>query len=58
VLQNGDVGTCNITRSLDPMFGLNDEAIKAAKQWRFRPGMRFGEPVPVLVTIELAFTLR
>ena len=34
------------------------EAIKAAKQWRFRPGMRFGEPVAVLVTIELSFTLR
>jgi TonB family protein len=45
-------------RSLDSTFGLDQEAIKAAKQWRFRPGTRFGEPVAVLVTIELTFTLR
>ena len=30
---------------------------KAARQFRFRPGMRLGEPVAVLVTIELSFTL-
>jgi hypothetical protein len=34
------------------------EAIKAAKQWRFSPGTRLGEPVPVVVSIELSFTLR
>ena len=58
VLPDGSVGEVNIVRSLDPTFGLDQEAIKAAKQWRFQPGMRFGEPVPVLVTIELQFTLR
>lgn len=58
VLPNGTVGDVRITRSLDKAFGLDQEAIKAAKQWRFRPGTRFGEPVPVLITIELAFTLR
>jgi TonB family protein len=47
-----------IIRSLDSSFGLDQEAIKAAKQWRFRPGMRQGEPVAVLVRIELDFTLR
>ena len=45
-------------RSLDSTFGLNQEAIEAAKLWRFRPGTRFGEPVAVLVTIELTFTFR
>ncbi len=44
--------------SLDSVFGLDQEAIKAARQWRFMPGMRSGEPVPVLITIELTFTLR
>jgi TonB family protein len=58
VMPDGSVGEVKVTRSLDPIFGLDQEAIKAAKQWRFRPGMRFGEPVPVLITIELAFTLR
>jgi periplasmic protein TonB len=58
VLPDGSVGAVEVVRSLDSTFGLDQEAIKAAKQWRFRPGTRFGEPVAVLVTIELTFTLR
>ena len=58
VLPDGSVGSVEVVRSLDSAFGLDQEAIKAAKQWRFRPGTRFGEPVAVLVTIELTFTLR
>jgi periplasmic protein TonB len=58
VLPDGTVGDTKIVKSLDKVFGLDDQAIKAAKQWRFAPGRRFGEPVPVLVSIELTFTLR
>ena len=58
VMPDGSVGDIKVTRSLDPIFGLDQEAIKAAKQWRFRPGMRQGDPVPVIITIELTFTLR
>ena len=58
VLADGSVGRVDVVRSLDPTFGLDQEAVKAAKQWRFQPGTRFGEPVAVLVTIELTFTLR
>jgi periplasmic protein TonB len=58
VLPDGSVGSVEVVRSLDSAFGLDQEAIKAAKQWRFKPGTRFGEPVAVLVTIELTFTLR
>jgi TonB family protein len=58
VMTDGSVGDVKVTRSLDPIFGLDQEAIKAAKLWRFRPGMRQGEPVPVIITIELTFTLR
>jgi len=58
VMPDGSVGEVKVTRSLDPVFGLDQEAIKAAKMWRFRPGMRQGEPVPVIITIELTFTLR
>ena len=54
----GGVDNCSVQRSLDRTFGLDQEAIRAARQWRFKPGTRFGEPVPVLVTIELTFTLR
>jgi TonB family protein len=58
VLPDGTVGDVKIVRSIDRNFGLDEEAVKAAKQWRFRPGTRFGEPVAVLVTIELSFSLR
>ncbi|MBI4484877.1 MAG: energy transducer TonB [Acidobacteria bacterium] len=58
VRSDGTVGDIEVIRSLDPTFGLDQEAIKAARQWRFAPGMRLGEPVAVLVTIELTFTLR
>jgi TonB family protein len=58
VLPDGSVGSVEVVKSLDSTFGLDQEAIKAAKQWRFQPGRRFNEPVAVLVTIELTFTLR
>jgi len=55
---DGTVGRCSVTRSLDRTFGLDQEAIRTAQRWRFRPGMRLGEPVPVQVNIEMSFTLR
>src|SRR5262245_15762597 len=58
VNSDGSVGDVKITRSLDSIFGLDQEAIKAAKQFRFLPGTRFGEPVAVLVSFEIEFTLR
>jgi TonB family protein len=58
VMSDGTVGDVKITRSLDGVFGLDNEAIKAAKQFRFVPGTRFGEPVAVLVSFEIEFTLR
>jgi periplasmic protein TonB len=58
VRPDGTVSDVQIVRSLDPNFGLDAQAVEAAKKWRFRPGMRLGEPVAVLITIELTFTLR
>ena len=57
VLANGTVGNLRIVRSLDSAFGLDDEALKAARRWRFRPGRRNGLPVAVLVTIAMDFSL-
>ena len=57
VLPDGSVGRVEIVKSLDGVFGLDQEAIKAARQWKFVPGTRLGEPVAVRVTIALDFTL-
>jgi TonB family protein len=57
VQTNGACSDMRVTRSLDQTFGLDQEALKAARQFRFRPGVRQGEPVAVLVTIELSFSL-
>jgi TonB family protein len=57
VLTDGTVGNARVSKSLDPTYGLDEEALKAAKQWRFTPGMKDGKAVPVLVSIELSFYL-
>lgn len=58
VRPDGSVSDIQVLRSLDSVFGLDQEAMKAARQWRFAPGTRMGQAVPVQITIELTFTLR
>jgi TonB family protein len=58
VTAEGDIGDVKVTRSLDEEHGLDQEAIKAAKQWKFKPGLKDGKPVAVLITLELTFTLK
>ena len=58
VLPDGTVGDVRIVRTLDRTFGLDQEAVAAVKQWRFVPGTRSGQPIPVIVSVELTFTLR
>jgi periplasmic protein TonB len=55
---DGTLQDIRIARSLDGTFGLDQEAIKCVRQWRFKPGTKQGQPVPVYVTIEVAFNLR
>src|SRR3990172_3646381 len=58
ILPDGSVGDVKVIRSLDRTFGLDQEAIKALKKCRFEPGRLRGEPVAVLATYEMEFTLR
>jgi protein TonB len=58
ILPDGTVAEAKVTRSLDPTFGLDREAIIAVRQWKFAPAIRRGQAVPVLVPIEVSFTLR
>ena len=43
---DGTVGDVQVIRSLDSTFGLDQEAIKAVRQWRFRPGTAEGRAGP------------
>jgi periplasmic protein TonB len=58
VLTDGNVGDVKVVRSLDTTYGLDQQAVNAAKQWMFKPGTKDGKPVPVFVTIELRFALK
>jgi protein TonB len=58
VLTDGTVGEVRVVRSLDKEHGLDDQAVKTVKKWRFTPGKRNGIAVPVVVEIQMSFTLR
>jgi len=58
VRADGSVGTIRLVRSLDARFGLDDEAIKAVRNWRFDPARLAGKPVQVRVPVEVSFGLR
>ena len=58
VLASGEVGEVSVTRSLDKEHGLDDEAVKAVRRWKFAPATKDGKDVAVEVTIQMAFTLK
>ncbi len=58
VSPNGTASDVRIIQSLDPKFGLDDSAVAALQEWRFAPGTLKGQPVPVLVTVEMRFALK
>ena len=58
VLASGRVGEVTVTKSLDAEHGLDQQAVDAARQWTFKPGMKDGQAVNVEVTLEMIFTLR
>jgi protein TonB len=58
VLEDGMVGQVLVVNSLDLVFGLDDQAVRAVKAWRFRPATLDGALLPVVVTVEMSFTLK
>lgn len=58
VLDTGEVGDVSVVKSLDTVYGLDDQAVKAMKQWRFEPGTKDGKPVAVRIDVEMTFTLK
>jgi protein TonB len=58
VLADGTVGEVKVTKSVDSVYGLDDSAVKAVKQWEFKPGRKDGKPVAVRVSVDIAFTTK
>lgn len=58
VLPNGSIGNVRIIHSLDSASGLDQQAVAAVKRWHFRPGSLDGKPVPVVVQVQMSFTLK
>jgi TonB family protein len=56
--EKGNVGEVRVSRSLDREFGLDDEAVATLKQWQFKPATKDGTTIPVLVEVEISFTLK
>lgn len=56
VMTDGRVGSVRVVRGLGA--GLEQKAIEAVRQWRFRPAERHGVPVDVLAQVSVAFKLR
>jgi TonB family protein len=52
----GRVSVPHVTKALGS--GLDQNAVVAVRQWRFRPGTRNGAAAPMTVEIAIAFTLR
>lgn len=53
--ENGIPTEPKVVRTLDK--GLDQKALEAVRQWRFKPGLKDGTPVAVSVTIEINFRL-
>lgn len=58
VTAEGRVSDVRVVRSLDKEHGLDEEAVKALKKWEFKPALKDGVAVPVLVSIEMSFDVR
>ena len=52
---NGMPQNEQVVKSLDP--GLDQNALAAVAQYRFKPAMKDGVPVPVKITIDVTFKL-
>jgi TonB family protein len=57
VSADGSVQDVRVVESLDRNYGLDAEAVRAAKAWRFEAGLKDGSPVPVALTIEMTFAI-
>jgi len=55
---DGHVGDVAVKQSLDAVYGLDQEAVRAMKQWEFKPGTKDGRAANVRVDVTMRFTLK
>ena len=53
--QNGNAINPKVMKGLG--LGLDEKALEAVKQWKFKPGYKDGKPVAVAATVEVNFRL-
>ena len=58
VTADGTPSDLQVVRSLDTKFGLDEESLKAARQFKFKPAMKEGKAVAMRVTLEVTFSLK
>jgi TonB family protein len=58
VRADGTVADARISRSLDKLHGLDEEALATARRWTFEPATLKGQPVPVVSTLTFQFRLQ
>lgn len=56
VRRDGSVGDVRVLKGLG--LNLNEQAVKAVRQWRFAPARMKGTPVDVVVEVDVEFRLR
>jgi TonB family protein len=54
---DGTVGDTRVSKSLDKKFGLDDQAVKAAKAWRFTAAKQEGAAIRSVVTLSVPFVI-
>jgi TonB family protein len=61
VVVSAQIGTDGLAYNMKAVrglgLGLDEKAIEAISHWKFQPGSKNGQPVPVLATIEVNFRL-
>jgi protein TonB len=57
VKPDGTVADVTVTKSLDREYGLDDQCVRALKQWKFKAGMKDGKAVSVRVDVTMTFAM-
>lgn len=55
VQTDGAVGEIQVQRGVDP--DLDENAVAALRTWQFHPGTYQGERAPVVISVEMTFTI-